>query len=82
MIRESHGRTSALSVGFAILYIALVSVGAAVFFPAVCMAIRYFNSDPVMSLVTLSGAIGWVASIVWFTRTFKIKPKHQALDRS
>lgn len=73
MIRVLHGRASTFSMGFVVLYLVLISIGTVVFVPLVTMSIRYFNHDPGMSILGLIGAAGWIASMIWFARTLRIK---------
>jgi len=73
MIRTIHGRASTVSLGFVVLYLVLVAVGAVFFVPAVTTAIRLYNYDPVMGLFTLFGAAGWIVSMIWFTWALRIK---------
>jgi len=72
MIRVLHGRTPTISLGYIVLHLVLLAVGAVVFVPMLTMSIRYFDHDPGMAILGFIGAAGWIASMIWFARTMRI----------
>lgn len=76
MIRVLHGQTATLSLGFVLAYLFVVVGGSVVFFPAVTLALRFFTDDPLMSLLTLFSASGWLACVIWLTGMMRIRPSH------
>jgi hypothetical protein len=61
------------SLGYIVLHLVLIAVGAVVLVPMLTMSIRYFDHDhdPGMAILGFIGAAGWIASMIWFARTLR-----------